>query len=102
MLSGLAAPQGHKGQRYSALWLEWMSQALSVMSWLEEYVRHTSGNNCQKRLASRRGKCLPEGVRTGIRDGLIHLDALAATAEWLTVQCLRPLVDAQPDETYIL
>ena len=90
-------PEGQKGQRYSAPWLEWMSQSLSVLCWLEEHTLDTRGNNRQKLLASGKSKYLPERVRAGIRDGRVHPDALAATAEWLTRQLLGPLFQARHD-----
>ena len=91
-------PEGQKGQRCGAPWLEWMSQSLSVLCWLEEHTLDTRGNNRRRLLASRSSKYLPERVRTGIRDGRVQPDALAATAEWLTRQLLGPLVQARHDE----
>ena len=69
-------PKGRGAQRYRAPWLEWMSQSLSVLCWLEEYTLDTRGNSWQKQFASRRSKYFPERVRTGIRDGRIHPGAL--------------------------
>ena len=94
-------PEGRSAQRYNAPWLEWMSQSLSVLCWLEEYTFDTRGTRRQKQLALRRSKYLPERVRTGIRDGP---DALPATAEWLTRQLLGPLFQAPTDEgiVYVL
>ena len=59
-------PEGKSAQRYSAPWLEWMSESLSVLCWLEEYTLDIRGNRWQQLLASRRIKYLPERVRTGI------------------------------------
>ena len=97
-------PEGKSAQRYSAPWLEWMSQSLSILYWLEEYTLDTRGNRRQQLLASCRSKYLPERVRTGIQIGRIHPDALTDTAEWLTRQLLVPLFQAPPDEgiVYVL
>ena len=97
-------PEGKSAQRYSAPWLEWMSQSLSILYWLEEYTLDTRGNRRQQLLASCRSKYVPERVRTGIQIGRIHPDALTDTAEWLTRQLLVPLFQAPPDEgiVYVL
>ena len=97
-------PEGKSAQRYSAPWLEWMSQSLSILCWLEEYTLDTRGNKRQQLLASRRSKYLPERVRTGFENGRIHPDALTDTAERLTRQLLGPLFQAPPDEgiVYVL
>ena len=97
-------PEGKALSVCSAPWLEWMSQTLSILYWLEEYTFDTRGTRRQQLLASRRSKYLPERVRTGIENGRIHPDALMDTAEWITRQLLGPLFQATADEgiVYVL
>ena len=94
-------PEVKSAQRYSAPWLEWMSQSPSILCWLEEYTLDTRGTRRQQLLAPRRSKYLPERVRTGIENGRIHPDVLTDTAEWLTRQLLGPLFQAPPYESIV-
>ena len=82
-------PEGRSAQRYSAPRLEWISQSLRVLCWLEEFTLETRGNSLQKQLALRRSKYLPES-------------ALGSEMADSILMRSRPLLSGSPDSSWDL